>query len=138
MIRYCHHIGLFTGSPWTLIAFYCDDLGFSVLETKSVGRELMETVFGVSSACELTKLGMDRAVVEVFSPSEGEIAVAPPVHGGLNHWSLGVDDKAAYVRFLEERGVALIKLEGRGKTLVFVKDPDGNVIEICENGKVHA
>jgi catechol 2,3-dioxygenase-like lactoylglutathione lyase family enzyme len=51
---------------------------------------------------------------------------------GYNHWALGVGDKEMFVRGLEKKGVRILKLEGTGRFIFFVKDPEGNLIEIYQ------
>jgi catechol 2,3-dioxygenase-like lactoylglutathione lyase family enzyme len=51
---------------------------------------------------------------------------------GYNHWGLGVEDKESYIIRLEKMGVPLLRLEGNGKFIYFIKDPEGNLIEIYE------
>ncbi len=51
---------------------------------------------------------------------------------GYNHWGLDVEDKNSFIRELEKKGVPLLNLEGTGRFIYFVKDPEGNTIEIYE------
>jgi len=45
---------------------------------------------------------------------------------------LGVRDKLAYCAVLEEKGIPFIKVGKEDRFLFFVRDPDGNLIEIYE------
>ncbi|MBN1222077.1 MAG: VOC family protein [Candidatus Aminicenantes bacterium] len=128
----CHHIGIFTRNPKRLIPFYTQGLGFSEGEMRVLPPDLMGKIFGLASECQLTKLSQDGAVIEVFSPVEYEVDDCSPRTSGYNHWGLEVEDKEAYVRILEERGVPVLKVDNRGRTIFFVKDPEGNLIEIYE------
>lgn len=128
----CDHIGLFTQNPGILVPFYTDKLGFVYLGTKSISKEWMRRIFGVPAECKLIKLSYDTAVVEIFVPQSGKLEAMIRPARGYNHWGLGVDDKESFVRELERRGVSVLKLEGSGRFIYFVKDPEGNLVEIYE------
>lgn len=128
----CNHIGLFSKYPDKLMPFYMEKLGFEHLGTKSISKEWMTQIFGMPAACRLIKLHYGSAVVEIFVPQGGDLNDRIPPSVGYNHWGLGVEDKEAYVRRLEKKGVPVLKLEGTGKFIYFIKDPEGNSIEIYE------
>jgi len=128
----CNHIGLFSQYPDKLLPFYTEKLGFESQGSKSISKEWMIQIFGMPAACQLIKLRYGSAVVEIFVPRvEGlKNRITPSV--GYNHWGLSVEDKEAYVRRLEKVGVPILKLEGTGKFIYFIRDPEGNLIEIYE------
>jgi catechol 2,3-dioxygenase-like lactoylglutathione lyase family enzyme len=132
MNQECHHIGLFSRYPDKLLPFYTEKLGFEHRGAKLISKEWMTRIFGMPAECQLIKLCCGSAVVEIFVPlAEGlQKKTIPSV--GYNHWGLGVDDKEAYVRQLEEKGVSMLKLEGTGKFIYFIKDPEGNLIEVYQ------
>lgn len=112
--------------------FYTEILGFEHLGVKSISKKWMTQIFGMPAACRLIKLRCGSAVVEIFVPQGGELNDKRSPFLGYNHWGMGVEDKEAYVRRLEKRGVPVLKLRGRGKFIYFIKDPEGNLIEIYE------
>ena len=128
----CDHVGLFSQNPKKLIPFYTEKMGFEQIGTKTISKEWMTQIFGMPAACQLVKLRYGFAVVEIFVPQAGGLndRITPSV--GYNHWGLGVEDKEAYVDRLEKKGVPVLKLEGTGKFIYFIKDPEGNLIEIYE------
>jgi catechol 2,3-dioxygenase-like lactoylglutathione lyase family enzyme len=126
----CDHIGLFSQNPGILVPFYTKKLGFEHLETKSISEEWMTQIFRTPAACRLIKLRLDSAVVEIFVPESRVLADKIIPSQGYNHWGLGVDNKESFVRKLEKKGVPLIKLEASGRFIYFVRDPEGNLIEI--------
>lgn len=128
----CNHIGLFSKNPDKLMSFYTKKLGFEHLGNKSISKDWMTRIFGMSAACRLIKLRYGDAVIEIFVPEGGVLNDGTPPSMGYNHWGLAVEDKEAYVRRLEKRGVPVLKLEGKGKFIYFIKDPEGNSIEIYE------
>jgi catechol 2,3-dioxygenase-like lactoylglutathione lyase family enzyme len=91
-----HHIGLSTNNPDRLLLFYKEKLGFTPESTKTVGRELMERIFGILSDCTVTKLRRQNVLIEIFSSGEIRFAEEGGQHRGLNHWSLCVEDKKSF------------------------------------------
>jgi catechol 2,3-dioxygenase-like lactoylglutathione lyase family enzyme len=130
----CHHIGLFTRDPEKVFAFYTEKMGFEQIGTKIVSKDWMTKIFDVPAECRLSKLRLGSAIIEIFVPQNGgEMPTQPssPV-SGYNHWALAVRDKTAFVRELEKKGVPVLRLEGTGRFITFVKDPEGNLIEIYQ------
>jgi catechol 2,3-dioxygenase-like lactoylglutathione lyase family enzyme len=128
----CDHIGLFSQNPEILVPFYTEKLGFEHQGSKSISKEWMMRIFGMPAACQLIKLRFGSAVVEIFVPQSERLNDKIVPSQGYNHWGLGVDDKELFVRELESNGVPVLKLEGTGRFIYFVKDPEGNLIEIYE------
>ncbi len=127
-----HHIGLFSREPKKLIEFYTNCLGFEQLDTKSVSKEWMVQIFGVPVECQLIKLRIDSLVIEIFASPELELVERSAPSVGYNHWGLGVEDKESFVRELGRKRVPVLKLEGTGRSIYFIKDPEGNLIEIYQ------
>ena len=71
-------------------------------------------------------------IIEIFVPQSGRLDDKITPLQGYNHWGLGVEDKELFVRELESNGVPVLKLEGTGRFIYFIKDPEGNLIEIYE------
>jgi len=135
MVMDCHHIGILTRNPEKMISFYTRGLGFSQGETRILDSGLMEKIFGLSSECRMTKLTKSDAVVEVFSPVDiNPDEYSQPVKG-YNHWALEVGDKESYIRALDERQVPVLKIDHDGRKIYFLRDPEGNLIEIYERKK---
>ena len=51
---------------------------------------------------------------------------------GFNHFGLWVEDKARFCRRLAAEGVEVIEAPYKDRFVYFIKDPDGNRIEIFE------
>lgn len=128
----CHHIGLFGQDPDSLVAFYVEKLGFELEGAKIISADWMDKIFGVPDACRLIKLSLGSAVLEIFVPQSEGLVCRTASSRGYNHWGLGVGNKESFVSRLEKKGVPVLKLKGTGKTICFVKDPEGNLIEIYE------
>ena len=128
----CNHIGVTSADPETLIRFYTEKIGFVREGEKNVPSALMERIFGIDAACRLIKLRFGRVVLEIF---DFQTTIVPRGQGcgvGINHWGLEVEDKMSFIRKLRRHSVSLIEAEGKGHTIYFILDPEGNRIEIFE------
>ena len=133
MIPSCHHLGIFTNNPKSLIKFYTEKLGFNEEATKLVSAELMDRIFGIPAPCTLTKLKLGQGVLEVIAPQGLNLKRRDLDVSGYNHWALGVADKEKFCQELKQKRVAVLELEREDRRIFFVKDPDGNLIEIYES-----
>ncbi|MGA1796915.1 MAG: VOC family protein [bacterium] len=132
MTAHIHHIGIMTNNPRNMEAFYVEKLGFQAGATTRVPETLIEVVFGFSSPCSLTKLSRGRVIVEIISP-EGIVLSGQEVSAsGYNHWGFAVEDREDFCRQLTSKGVEVISAAKNGRFVNFVKDPDGNLIEIYQ------
>jgi catechol 2,3-dioxygenase-like lactoylglutathione lyase family enzyme len=71
-------------------------------------------------------------VIEIISSDKIESFSRPERCAGINHWGMNVRDKDAAIRGFEKKGIPIIKFDARGKWIYFIKDPDGNLIEIYQ------
>jgi len=128
----CNHIGLITRRPQTIINYYTSVLGFEQGESRTLSRDLMEAIFGIPIEATLTKLHFGKVILEVFS-SDGDLR-EKDIHGcGYNHWGLSVDDKEAFIHEKETAGAYVLRIKYKDRFIFFIKDPDGNLIEVFEN-----
>jgi len=128
-----HHLGICTNNPQQLIKFYEEKMGFEKGETRIVPRDLMEHFFKIPDACSLTKLMFGQIILEIISPQSLMLKKRANDVSGYNHWSLGVKKKKEFCQKLKERGVPILEKEREGHIFYFVKDPEGNLIEIYES-----
>jgi catechol 2,3-dioxygenase-like lactoylglutathione lyase family enzyme len=126
------HLGLFSRNASNLIRFYTEKLGFQEGESRTVSRSLMEDIFGLAEESRMTKLSRDDLTLEIFSLSDVAPASEADCHIGFNHFGLWVEDKEAFCRTIKDQGATVIKSAYRDRFIFFVRDPDGNRIEIFE------
>lgn len=129
----CHHLGIFTNDPQSLVKFYKEKLGFEEGETKLVARDLMDQIFGIPSPCTLTKLKLGQSVLEIISPQDLNLKSRESDFSGYNHWALEVVDKEKFCQELRQKGVTVLEVEREGRKIFFIKDPEANLIEIYES-----
>jgi len=126
------HLGLISNNPAGMIRFYTESLGFTEGESRMIPLELVRSLFGLPAECRMTKLHLGETTLEVFSPQGLELAPRTDEQSGYNHFGLWVEDKRRFCRRLAERGVEVIEAPYKDRFVCFVKDPDGNRIEVFE------
>jgi catechol 2,3-dioxygenase-like lactoylglutathione lyase family enzyme len=135
----CDHVGLFTNDAARLVRFYCSSLGFSVEKEEILPASIMKAIFGLADSCRLVKLAGGGAAgkdpspplkVEIFQPLRVKLSRRRNGIVGFNHGSFSVDDRMRFVQGLRSGDVPLIEVRRNGHSVFFIKDPDGNRIEI--------
>lgn len=156
----CMHIGLHVRDYEAALAFYRDTLGFQEVFTLSM-RDFYETMRhssagnrteakGDADEVWLTYLRIrDGQYLELF-PEHAVDAIPDYAHQSFFHFSLEVEDIDAAVALLRQRGITVYNLHidainnlpapdqfkavvGRcGSRLAWIKDPDGNLIEVMQ------
>ncbi|MFQ3319250.1 MAG: catechol 2,3-dioxygenase-like lactoylglutathione lyase family enzyme [Natronomonas sp.] len=131
-----HHVGLTVSELDRAVQFYRDDLGFDVVSRFEVAGEEFSTAVDVEGAsgrfAHLDASGIRLELVE-YDPS-GEETTAALNQPGACHVAFGVDDVGAFVEGLPEsvERQSEPQTTASGTQLVFLRDPDGNRIEILE------
>ena len=82
------------------------------------------------------KLGEGDLRIRGYRPGDEPDAVAPALTHGLDHLGVAVDDVAASVARLEERGAEVamppVAAGVGGRMIAFIKGPENIRVEICE------
>ncbi len=82
------------------------------------------------------KLGEGDLRIRGYRPGDDPDAVGPELTHGLDHLGVAVDDVAASVAHLEERGAEVamppVAAGVGGRMIAFIKGPENIRIEICE------
>ncbi len=121
------HIGTRVENVDRAISFY-EKLGFEVIR-----RDFNEQVFVVKhpSGVELNFL---NSVTEDAS-KDNVLMDIPIKHTGYTHFAMAIESVSDAIEFFDQHGMAITEgpvTFGDGKTSVFVRDPDRNVIEFTE------
>lgn len=128
----CDHIGLFTHNSESLVGFYVEMLGFEMKEASILPKSIAETVFGVASDCRFLKLSRHEFVLEIFEPLSPDAIEIKPDGTGINHWGYCVKNRTAFMGKLRKEGFEITVVNRNEHYVYFLKDPDGNRIEIRE------
>jgi catechol 2,3-dioxygenase-like lactoylglutathione lyase family enzyme len=132
MNTFCHHFGILSKNPEKLKKFYTESLEFEEGETRLLPVDLVDQIFSISSPCYLTKLKRGSVLLEIFSLTDLQTHEREWTTVGYNHWGMGVEDKERFVQDLKQKNVPVMEIEHSGRMIYFVKDPEGNLIEIYE------
>ena len=136
-----HHIGISVRDMEQAKEFYCDKLGFSVLWAhKDRGGLPLQRVVGLPEATmDITMLQGYGLHVELFKyhyPEGRSLGERRQCDFGLIHFALKVRGIRAIYDELAAKGVrfnAPPQEMRPGVTATYMRDPEGNTIEIIEN-----
>ena len=126
----CDHIGIFTNNAQRLLMFYVKKMGFQKESEEILPASIMKSIFGIASECRFIKLARDWARIEIFQPLSIRLKKYQHACAGYNHWALTVENRNEFCQYLEKKTVHIIKIKRKDHFVYFVKDPDGNRIEI--------
>jgi catechol 2,3-dioxygenase-like lactoylglutathione lyase family enzyme len=120
-----NHIGLVNRDEEDAILFYQDFLGLDKTRDFMVSSELAKQLFGMSREIKVLVFEKETFKIEVFiSP---EYTVSSP---RLNHLGISVNDLNQFIQTAGKKGIQVIFGNHAGKTVYFIKDYSGNLVEI--------
>ena len=139
MMGSVHHYGLVVSDLDRAVEFYRDVLGFELERRFEAQAESFGELLGVERApAELAFLDGGNVKLELETHETSEVSVSDittPTDVGVPHLCLEVDDIEAVYReysdvanFLTPPGRA----SDSGAVIVYLRDPDGNLIELLE------
>jgi lactoylglutathione lyase len=137
------HVGICVSDLERSLRFYCEGLGFELVESYTVGTEfgrLMEVQGDITLQSRfITRDGVKLELLRFDSPGfQGPATRRPMNQLGLTHLSVRVADVDATVARVRELGGSVLdhtrsKLEGpdgSGSDFIYCTDPDGVRIEL--------
>jgi catechol 2,3-dioxygenase-like lactoylglutathione lyase family enzyme len=125
-----HHVALLTNNPKRLKSFYIKKLNFRVEKESVAPKKLMKRIFGFDSDCRLIMLNRKDVRLELISLTAGSFKIHASTGRGYSHWAYLVKDKVRFCKTHEAKGVKVIRAIKNSRPIFFIKDPDGNRIEI--------
>ena len=132
-----HHVGITVSDLDRAVDFYAETFDLDVVAEFSVGGDAFaEAVAVEGAAAEFAHLDADGAVVELveYDPA-AEPAPDPELNRpGATHLGLSVDDVEAFHADLADDVETLSppRTTESGTTVLFVRDPEGNLIEVLD------
>ncbi|MDF9744325.1 VOC family protein [Natrinema salsiterrestre] len=132
-----HHVGITVSDLEETLAFYRDVLGLAVANRFSVGGEAFADAVDVEGAsADFAHLEADGARIELVE-YEPEARGSPPAglnQPGATHVGLSVADLEAFAEALPEDvpTISEPRTTESGTTIMFLRDPEGNLIEVLE------
>jgi catechol 2,3-dioxygenase-like lactoylglutathione lyase family enzyme len=132
-----HHVGTTVSNLDRAVEFYRDVLGLSVLDRFTVSGERFSTAVDVDGATgRFAHLDADGIRVELveYDPERERQSEAAVNRIGEKHLGLTTDDVDQFHDSLPSVVETLSEPQttDTGSRILFVRDPDGNVIEIIE------
>ncbi len=141
MIKGFHHAAISTPDLDRCLDFYTNIIGGEVVDKFGwdAGQPLADKITGVeNSAAKVAVVKVGETFLEVFeftSPDQEQRTGPRPVHlHGITHICLEVTDMESEFQRLSAAGVAFNTEPNKqdDRSMVYGRDPDGNVIELLE------
>jgi catechol 2,3-dioxygenase-like lactoylglutathione lyase family enzyme len=150
MLTSIDHVNLVVSELSRMLAFYRDVLGMTVTKQVTISGDWIGKTVGLSDvAAEVVYLDLPSGprieLIRYLSPDALKIeGVDRPNAIGLRHLAFRVDNVDAAVKRLRDAGVELFSdvqtvpdsqvtyAGGIRKRLVYFRDPEGNILELCE------
>jgi catechol 2,3-dioxygenase-like lactoylglutathione lyase family enzyme len=150
MLRAIDHINLAVRGLPLMTRFYEEFLGLKVTKRVTISGEWVENVVGLKGVlADVVYLefpsGPRIELIKYRSPEDNSsLQIEPPNAGGIRHIAFRVDEIDAMVDRLTQAGVKFFSTVqdvpdsqvqyagGVRKRLVYFRDPEGNILELCE------
>ncbi|WP_123535157.1 VOC family protein [Halosimplex salinum] len=132
-----HHTGTTVADLDRAVDFYTDVFDLDVLAEFESSGEAFSTGVGVENATgRFAHLDGDGTRVELveYEPEGGDARADSVNDQGAKHLGFGVDDVEAFYEGLPEdvETVSEPQTSSTGTTILFVRDPEGNLIEVLD------
>ncbi|MDZ5811046.1 VOC family protein [Halorubrum sp. AD140] len=136
-----HHVGVTVSDLDRAVDFYTETFDLDVAAEFAVGGEAFADAVAVEgAAAEFAHLVADgedtRTIIELVAyDPEGEAAPDPVLNRpGAIHLGLSVGDVGEFYRELDDdvKTLSEPRTTESGTTILFVVDPDGNLIEVLD------
>ena len=132
-----HHFAVTVSNLDRAVAFYRDTLGLEVLSEFAVGGDAFATGVGIDGAnAEFVHLDAGDARVELveYDPKGEAVAGTELNQPGATHLGLEVDDLDSVYEELPDGAetIAEPQTTESGTRILFVRDPDGTLVELLE------
>jgi glyoxylase I family protein len=141
------HAGITVSDFNKAVKFYWEVFGCPLVGVADTAPERVKAFFGVGQDVEVPrcKIGWVRvpggAVLEIFAFEPQQNAVNIPWNRvGLTHISFNVRNTQKWHDYLVSKGVEIVckpERSPRGHTFFFVRDFDGNLVELMDLGYMH-
>ncbi len=119
------HIGLTCGSEENSDKFYKDLLGLVKSEPKKLPASLSKSIFNLDAELVMINYLNEDLHFEIFITDRSKNSSRP-----IEHLCLEVDDLKDFLHKCGALNVQVAQIPKGDKTLIFIKDFDGNLFEI--------
>jgi catechol 2,3-dioxygenase-like lactoylglutathione lyase family enzyme len=125
---FLNHVGVINKNEEEAILFYQGFLGLDKIRDFIVSSELSHQLFGISQEIKVLVFVKETVKIEVFIYPEFSVAAPNIAHAGFF-----IDNLADLIDKARGKGIEVISGDHSGRTVYFVKDFSGNLIEIKQN-----
>ncbi|MGE0704043.1 MAG: VOC family protein [Vicinamibacterales bacterium] len=144
-VRSFSHVGLTVSDFNRTVKFYWEIFGCPLVGVADTPADRVHGFFGVQGDPGTCKIGWIRVpgggVLEIFHFEPKQPAIEIPWNRvGLTHFSLNVRNLQRWYDYLQSKGVECLskpERSPRGHSFFFVKDMDGNLIEMMDLGYMY-
>ena len=139
-VRSFSHVAITVSDFNQAVRFYWEVFGAPVVGVSDTPADRARGFFGVEAPQPTCKIGWVRvpggATIEIFEfqPHQRPVEVVWN-RIGATHISFNVHDTDRWHQYLLDKGVEIVSVPEKsphGHTFFFVKDPDGNLIELID------
>ncbi|WP_193309949.1 VOC family protein [Halorubrum halophilum] len=131
-----HHVGITVDDLDRAVDFYTETFGFDIVAEFAVGGDAFAEAVAVDDAsAAFAHLDAGDVVLELVAYDPAAPGEAPELNRrGATHLGLSVDDVAAFHADLDDDVETLSppRTTESGTTILFVRDPEGNLIEVLD------
>lgn len=139
------HVGITVADFNRFVRFYADVFGCRLVGVSETPPERVRTFFGVEGEAPSCRIGWVRVpgggILEIFEfQPQRPAAPVPWNRVGLTHFSFNVRNTQRWYDYLVSKGVEVVsrpEQSPRGHWFFFVRDCDGNLIEMIDLGYMH-
>jgi catechol 2,3-dioxygenase-like lactoylglutathione lyase family enzyme len=134
-----HHVGLTVGDLDRSVAFYSENFGLREIARNHLEGELISAQTDLAGTeIDVALLAGSNTIVELlcYANPEGRPYTLRACDPGVAHVCIVVDDLDATYEAMKQRGVEfhapVTKLMDDDTKMVYVRDPDGVMVELLE------
>ncbi len=120
-----HHVALVCSTRENADRFYEELVGLEKIKVSALSKELAEQIFDISLECEMITYGNENFSIEVFVGER-----VPGKTSGVGHFCLQTKDREDFLAKCDSAGLTVKRVPKGDSVVTFVKDFDGNLIEI--------
>ena len=144
------HVNIVVRDMQRMLAFYCDVLGMKVTKSVTISGDWVEAIAGLKGVvADVVYLDLAAGprieLIKYVSPAGADLpanSIANTI--GLRHMAFRVEDIHAAVKHFRVKGVVFVSEPqtvpdlqvkysgGVRKSLVYFRDPEGTLLELCE------
>lgn len=128
----CDHIGILTNNAERLIKFYKANLGFRLISAENLSPNIVKKLFKINTTCCFYRLKFDDLLLEIFQPHKKFKKISFREYNGIHHFGFRIRNRENFIKRLRAKKVKIITIKRNERKVYFIKDPDGNMIEIRE------